>query len=272
MTARGNGLRASAYAVLIELEESLGDRMLQALAARSIAAYVVPVAGPAGTTRLILHVDAEQRIRAGSVLAGLTPALAGELPGDADGPGESPAPQLGPPGTTGGSSAASLAEDAVFAELVAAFHRTPAVRSWPDAEDIPDPPLTPPAVPTPPTTVGRPPGGIDRRRPPAHRPPAGSAAGPSPERAPRPAKDPGDDDHYVPPTLPRLAPPPRAIRWALLALGIGLALLLFPTLFAFGHRTALDVAGVLCVLGATGVLFTRLHDRPTDSPDDGAVV
>jgi hypothetical protein len=57
MTARSNGLRASAYAILLEIEESLGDAMLTALAARDIAAYVEPVAGPGGTTRLTLYVD-----------------------------------------------------------------------------------------------------------------------------------------------------------------------------------------------------------------------
>ncbi len=65
MTARNNGLRASAYAVLLEIEESLGDPMLEALAAREIAAYVVPVPGPGGATRLVLHVDVRSRIAGG---------------------------------------------------------------------------------------------------------------------------------------------------------------------------------------------------------------
>ena len=82
MTARSNGLRASAYAILLEIEESLGDAMLTALAARDIAAYVEPVAGPGGTTRLTLYVDVLQRAPAGVVLAGLTPAMAGDPPAD----------------------------------------------------------------------------------------------------------------------------------------------------------------------------------------------
>ncbi len=82
MTARSNGLRASAYALLLEIEESLGDAMLTALAARDIAAYVEPVAGPGGTTRLTLYVDVLQRAPAGVVLAGLTPAMAGDPPAD----------------------------------------------------------------------------------------------------------------------------------------------------------------------------------------------
>jgi hypothetical protein len=256
MTARGNGLRASAYAVLVEIEESLGDRLLEALAERQIAAYVVSAAGPAGTTRLILHVDSERRIPAGIVLAGLTPALAGELPSDGDPPADSSPPP---------ASAARLADDAVFAELVENFHRTPAERTWPAAEDLPPDPAGPPG---PPPATARvvitydPSAGIDRRRP----------AQPGP---PRPVPDPPDldeEDHYIPPPLPRLDPPPRTVRWAFVALGVGLALLLFPTLLAFGHGTSLDVAGVACVLGSAAILLARLRDRSPDDPDDGAVV
>src|SRR6185312_2281754 len=78
MNGRSNGLRASAYAILVEIEESLGDPVLAALAARDIAAYVEPTDGPGGATRLNLYVDVLQRAAAGAVLAGMTPASAGE--------------------------------------------------------------------------------------------------------------------------------------------------------------------------------------------------
>jgi hypothetical protein len=253
MTPRGNGLRAGAYAVLVEVEESLGDRLLDALAERQIAAYVVPAAGPAGTTRLILYVDAQRRIPAGIVLAGLTPALTGELPADGD-----PTADSSPPS----ASEARLADDAVFAELVETFHRTPTERTWPAAEDLPAEPPQPPPTATRVVITYDPAAEIDRRRP----------AQPTP---PEPAPDPPDldeEDHYTPPPLPRLDPPPRATRWAFVALGVGLALLLFPTLLAFGHRTSLDIAGVACVLGSAGILLARLRDRSPDDPDDGAVV
>jgi hypothetical protein len=256
MTARGNGLRASRYAVLVEIEESLGDPLLVALAERKIAAYVVPASGPGGATRLILHVDALRRIPAGIVLAGLTPAPAGERSAD-------PEPATQQPESRSADDLAdhaAAAEDAAFAEIVAGFDRVPDQRTWPDAEDIPTPPLTPPAP-----TFGPPPLADRRVSPPT---------GGSP---PRPDGDQDADqdaeaDHYSPPPLPRLDPPSRATRWALLALAVGIALLLLPTLFELGHRTSLDIAGVLCVVGAAGVLLTRLRDRSPDDPDDGAVV
>lgn len=245
MTARGNGLRASAYAVLVEIEGSLGDRLLRALAERQIAAYVVPSAGPGGATRLILHVDAQRRVPAGIVLAGLTPAPAGERPTESE-PADSSPP----------TPAARLADDVVFAELIAAFHSTPAERTWPAAEDLPDAPASAP----------QPPPVVDRPRPAAPSRPAVTSG-------PRDREEEEDDeDHYSPPPLSRLDPPPPTIRWAFLALGVGIALLLVPTLFALGHRTSLDIAGVMCVLGAAGVLLTRLRERSDDDPDDGAVV
>jgi hypothetical protein len=253
MTARGNGLRASRYAVLVEIEESLGDPLLLALAERKIAAYVVPASGPGGATRLILHVDALRRVPAGIVLAGLTPTPAGERPAD-------PEPAAQQPGSRSAEdrSAEDVAADATFAEIVAGFDRVPDQRTWPEAEDIPAPPLAPPAP-----TFGPPPLADHRVAPPSGR------------SLPEPDAERGEDqeqDHYRPPPLPRLDPPSRATRWALLALGIGIALLLLPTLFELGHRTSLDIAGVLCVVGAAGVLLTRLRDRSPDDPDDGAVV
>jgi hypothetical protein len=272
MTPRGNGLRASAYAVLIEIEESLGDPMLSALAARQIAAYVQPVPGPGGTTRLTLYVDALQRAPAGAVLAGLTPAMAGDPPPDTEGARD---------GVPTGPAAGEVADDAAFAALVEAFHRTPVERTWPDAEDLPAdaaPPQTAfpadtvlPAVP--PRRITKkfdPTTDIDRRRPAAPRP------APKPEPIAREplgaASDEDEEEHYTPPPLPRLDPPPFAIRWALVGLMLGLAMLLVPTLFDFGHRTSLDIAGVVCVLGSGAVLVSRLRDRSPDDPDDGAVV
>jgi hypothetical protein len=290
MTARSNGLRASAYAVLLEIEESLGDPMLAALAARDIAAYVEPVPGPGGSTRLALYVDVLQRAPAGVVLAGLTPAMAGDPPADGEPPQAAPAePPIrrisrdtsGP----GDDDRDDGADEAAFAALVEAFHRAPDERTWPDAEDLPSgaspPPGTvgpvggtalpadtvlpaPPLPPRHPAKKWDPKTDGERRRPPS--PPAshGPVDGPG---------DPADDEgHYIPPPLPRLEPSPFATRWALIGLMIGLALLLVPTLLDLGHRTSLDIAGVLFVLGSGAVLVSRLRDRSPDDPDDGAVV
>jgi hypothetical protein len=286
MTPRSNGLRASAYAVLIEIEESLGDPMLAALAARQIAAYVQPAPGPGGTTRLTLYVDALQRAPAGAVLAGLTPAMAGDPPAESEAPRDG-----GTPDPAAGEMAANMADDiaddtaddVTFAALVEAFHRTPQERTWPDAEDLPAD-AAPPETARPADTVlpAVPPRRITKKFDPAtdvdRRRPASPVPSPNPEpafdEAPDEALDEAldEEEHYTPPPLPRLDPPPFAIRWALVGLMLGLAMLLVPTLFDFGHRTSLDIAGVVCVLGSGGVLVSRLRDRSPDDPDDGAVV
>lgn len=289
MTARSNGLRASAYAILLEIEESLGDAMLTALAARDIAAYVEPVAGPGGTTRLTLYVDVLQRAPAGAVLAGLTPAMAGDPPADGESPqvgtaAETPVRQLAD--ETAGQRSEPSDDDAVFAALVEAFHRSPGERTWPDAEDLPTgtPTVEPGSAPRtalPAETVlpAIPP--LPPRRPAKKWDPKadGDRRHPLSPPAPGPVDDPDsfdgiadDEEHYVPPPLPRLEPSPFATRWALFGLLIGLALLLVPTLLDFGHRTSLDIAGVVFVLGSGAVLVSRLRDRSPDDPDDGAVV
>jgi hypothetical protein len=260
MSARSNGLSASAFSILLEIEESLGDRMLQALAERQIAAYVLPTPGPGGTTRLLLHVDSQRRVPAGIVLAGLTPAPAGELPSEGEPAPEAPsdAPSAVPdeqPAVTG------LFDDAAFAEIVAGFHREPTDRSWPDAEDLPPEAEQPPA--TGPQTT-QPYAGIDRRRP--------SISLTPDTRADRVEREEDEEERYIPAPLPRLDPPPPLIRWAFAGLFLGLALLILPSLFALGHRTSLDIAGVLCVLGSTAVLLSRLREHSSDDPNDGAVV
>ncbi|HEX4019370.1 MAG TPA: hypothetical protein VHX15_21735 [Frankiaceae bacterium] len=289
MTPRNNGLRASAYAALIEIEESLGDPMLAALAARQIAAYVQPTPGPGGTTRLTLYVDAMQRAPAGAVLAGLTPAMAGDPPADSEPPRDVVASD-----PTADSMSDPMADDAAFAALVEAFHRTPDERTWPDAEDLPaEAPPQPeqhqsarpadtvlPAVP--PRRITKkfdPATDADRRRPGTPMPTPKSDPGYERQRdafdhEPADAADElsDDEEHYVPPPLPRLDPAPFAIRWALVGLMLGLAMLLVPTFFDFGHRTSMDVAGVLFILGSGAILVSRLRDRSPDDPDDGAVV
>ena len=141
--------------------------------------------------------------------------------------------------------------------------------------------MQPPAEEPPPADPARPAGPSLRKQPPA---PASDA--PRPPSPPAPTRRPAaagqdeaeaDDptDHYVPPQLPPLPPSHPVTKYGLVALGLGLVLLLFPMLLGLEHTTAVDVAGVLCIVGAVGLLVSRLSGRSTDDyegPDDGAVV
>jgi hypothetical protein len=93
------------------------------------------------------------------------------------------------------------------------------------------------------------------------------------ERLVRPAAGPDwlDEDHYVPPPpppLPRLSAPT-----------IGAMLLMAASVFlliaggALGLDTQISMLlGVAGVLTGGWILFSRLHDRPEDDDDDGAVI
>jgi hypothetical protein len=89
------------------------------------------------------------------------------------------------------------------------------------------------------------------------------------------ADDDAAEDHYVPPPLPPLPPAHPVTKWGVVALLFGLLLLVAPTMLGLQHTTSVNLLGVLSILGAVGLLVSRLSDRSTDDydgPDDGAVV
>jgi hypothetical protein len=82
------------------------------------------------------------------------------------------------------------------------------------------------------------------------------------------------DEGFVPPPIEPMPPAHPVTKWGLVALGLGVVLLIFPTLLGLRHTTAVDVAGVLSILGGVGLLVSRLSNGSgdDDGPDDGAVV
>ena len=62
-------------------------------------------------------------------------------------------------------------------------------------------------------------------------------------------------------------------RWALVSIGLGLLLLIAPTLVALHASDLVHVAGVLMICTGVGILVARMrHEDEDDDPDDGAVV
>jgi hypothetical protein len=280
---RSNGLTAESYVLLLDVDPRLAESLLVALASANVAAYTTPSTGRTGPflelhlpTRPLeaVHVDSTRRPAARRVLEKTMPDVTVGLP--------------------------SVDEEDQFAALIAGWDAEPEVHDWPAVEDLEEstnrdstdldagtagPPLRrktdqrPPAAADPEAESGPPPG-EEVATPEQHTdaPPSGPSlekpAEPAPESPPQ-DEPPRAEDHYVPPPLPPLPPSHPVTKWGLVALGLGLLLLIFPTLLGLEHTTPVDFVGVLCIIGAVGLLVSRLSSRSTDEydgPDDGAVV
>lgn len=298
---RSNGLTADSYVLLLDVDPRVSDALLAALATAGVAAYTTPAPGraapsppptlqvPPARPQEAVHVDSTRRPVARRVLQDTMPDLTTGLP--------------------------SVAEEDSFAALVAGFDAEPASRDWPSAEDVDtsSPPAPPDGTAEPPqrrrtdlppadssartirgtpsgpadTSTGRP---VENVRPDAPEPATDSDAKPSLEKASRSPSDgtagtgTGDgqdvtnlepDEGFVPPPIEPMPPAHPVTKWGLVALGLGVVLLIFPTLLGLRHTTAVDIVGVLSILGGVGLLVSRLSDGPSDDydgPDDGAVV
>jgi hypothetical protein len=266
MPGRGNGLQASSYTPLTDLEPRLADAMLEALKDEGVAAYVVPATqASAGLTMKEfrgpldrLWVDAKAKPQAQRVLDARLPALREELEHA--------------PGSTGGAADQAPAElvdtdeQAAWAEIVAFFNDSPSdpVPRWPAAEDIEvigdDTGDRPPARPARGTGTAE-----------AEDADAAGQDGIGPEAEPRGDRD---EDHFVPP------PPPPLPRADAVTKAAWAALLGGPLYLFVAAATGMTIEGWEAVLAAGAfvggfvTLVARMGDRPpTDSgPDDGAVV
>lgn len=266
MPGRDNGFVARHYLPLADLDPRLAEAMLEVLRAESIAAYVEPSTGRLGGYLEVhmpdrphdrLWVDREQRERAAALLSQHTEAA--PLPVE-ERPPDDEAPSF---------------EDA-WAELVANYNAHDAMSAppWPAAEDVLDAPADfvdgqqelplglPEADPVVPRRIVRPAdGGVSTPDD------VLSSGGSDSDYDPFAALD----EHFVPPTPPKLPKLRPATRWAILAIVVGFAVIISK---AFSDAIPGGVTlGVLAIVGGFATLVAGMRsDRESGDSDDGAVV
>ncbi|HEX6967300.1 MAG TPA: DUF308 domain-containing protein [Micromonosporaceae bacterium] len=257
---RHNGLDATEYVPAGDVDPRVGEHLLDVLAAAGIAAYLQPSADQHPITRATtipsrptdrLYVDRAHLATARDYLAQL-----------ADEVTDAPAPVRDPD------------LEARWQQIVAAYHDRPTGgdRPWPKAEDLDD------------ERDGRPaltdePAGRRLRY-------AADLTQISPWRAPdQPSLLDGLDtfgadlpdepeEGYTPPPPPPLPRPSKYTVVAVLAIIVGFALFLFPTLLPVARGTV-TLIGFACIIGGFVTLIWRMRPGDEDDgydPDNGARV
>ena len=301
---RDNGLPATSWGALVDLDPRLSEALLASLAQAGVAAYVEPAGGQNALTRASqlparpldrlwvdpVHADAARAV-VGAEVRDLTALLAEQDPGaTAHGlvqpvphsgghrvlaPPDLPGPSRGlpdqpPPGAVSPTPPPPEPEDpdTAWNRIVAGYHEEPAhpVPPWPVSEDV-----SPPSR----GRLGsRPERSGETPEPPTPRRRRGDDDDALPDWVEPEAVE--DDGHYVPPPpppVPRLAPRKLA---AVAALLLGLALLFVPSIVGVFQLSPAGVFifGLTLVVGGAASLVLLMRDAPfTDSgPDDGAVV
>jgi len=236
MSRRDNGLHATSYARLVDVESPVVDGLLERLRDEDIAAYVAPAPGQRGpygdtvlpvTPRDSVYVDADRRDQARTVVDRYLEEIREEL---------------------------------AWASLVAGFDE-PAVDEvprWPASEDLP-----PDADPDPAVRPGR----VLR--------PAETSIGFEELRdavTVGPRDDP--DDHFQPPTPPPVPLPDAISRAAWAAVLGGPLFLIIATIFDLDIAGWPGLLGLGAFVGGFVTLVARMPDRPPNDlgGDDGAVV
>ncbi len=290
---RSNGLPATDWGALVDLDPRLSEALLASLGAAGVAAYVEPARGEDNISRAAQHpprpldrlwvdpghADAARQVVTAEV-ADLSSLLAETDPGaTAHGfvhaiPRTAaarvlPPPALpDPPAKQPADLSAPADPDEAWRQIVEGYHREAdgPVAPWPVSEDL-DAPPRPRLFPSRPERAGDP------------------AAEPDPPTRPAPQSSrdlPGwvepapldDEGHYVPPPpppIPRLAP--KKIAAAVTVL-VGVLLMFAPGLLLQPRTTGVAIFGVLLTVGGAAAMVYLMRDAPpADSgPDDGAVV
>ncbi len=235
MNRRDNGLQASSYVRLRDVETHVVDGLLERLRDEEVAAYVAPAdgrRGPYGDTVLpespsdSVYVDADRSEHARAVIDRYLAEIADEL---------------------------------AWAALIAGFH-TPSVDEvprWPASEDIDEPAVADPTD----LAAGR-----DSES-------TGFQTMPWPPAAPATAV-PAEDDHFEPPPPPPIPVPDTLGRFAWAAVLGGPLFLVVATLVGLEASGWPGLLALGAFMGGFVTLVARMKDRPpTDlGGDDGAVV
>jgi hypothetical protein len=250
VAGRGNGLSASTYSAVADVEPQLADALLEMFRDEGIAAYATPAA-PRGAGDLNLHrvkgamdrvfVDSTARERARAVLDARLPGLRAEFEAE----------QNDRRGT--GTDAD---DDAAWRAIVAAYDRpsTDVVPRWPTSEDVADDP----------EATGQP-----------SEAPSGWGT-PKDTDEPRRSRRVGDPDEEryqppPPPPLPRVDPITRAAWCGVLGVPL---FFLVTTIAGVELPDGLALLALAAFVGGFVTLVARMKDRPPNDsgPDDGAVV
>ena len=234
---RDNGLHATSYDRLADVETHLVDGLLERLRDEDVAAYSAPAIGrrgPYGDTVLppapsdSIYVDSRRRDQARQVIDTYLDEMAAEM---------------------------------AWAGIVADYDRETAdpVPRWPVSEDIDDAPRDHPSAGHPRTTSFK----------------ALRDSRPAPAPGPLPAGDIGAyEDHFEPPAPPPLPSVDTVTRFAWAGVLGGPVVLVLAALAGLPLSGWVGFLALIAFMAGFVTLVARMQDRPpTDSgPDDGAVV
>jgi hypothetical protein len=232
---RDNGLDASLWSPLRDVDPRIGEHLLDLLHAVGIAAYLEPSADVEPYTRSVslpsppsdrLFVDRARRAEARTVVDEHVPAGA-DTADPAGAHDQRPDQARGPERAV---VRRDVDEEAEWAAIVAAFeaeHGRNVVDEAPSAA----PPPPPHEVPI-----------LDR-----------------------------PDEHYEPPPPPPLPVPAPASLYAVLLVALGVLLVGSPGVLRLSTDVGL-ILGVASISGGVAMLVSRMRDRSDDDGDDGAVV
>jgi hypothetical protein len=232
---RDNGLDASLWSPVRDVDPRIGEHLLDLLHAVGIAAYLEPSADVEPYTRSVslpsppsdrLYVDRARRAEARTVVDAHVPAAAEST--DGSGPHEQRAEPARSPERA--VVRRDLDEEAEWAAIVSAF----------EAENGRNVVEDPPAVVPPPTPHEIP--ILDR-----------------------------PDEHFEPPPPPPLPVPTPASLYAVLLIALGVLLIGAPGVLRLSSDVGL-ILGVASIAGGAAMLVSRMRDRSEDDGDDGAVV